>query len=323
MSLRFSVDSQSTYPVHSQLKEQVKLALAFGELRAGDTLPSIREVAQELGIGPGVVRRAYSELARVGILSVSRSRRVLVNRELQYKRESESLGEDTRRLASQVLDKLLALGIHPQSFAQFFQHWLVETRRCEALVVFTECNPLQARQYAEEVAQSWGVPVQGLDFDDLRQMSREELARTRHMITIPYHYEEAREIARGAGKNLVTVSVHWHPEVLKQVTELGPKGRIAFVFQRVDEESYGRLLVRELEGLLASGTQTFGCLALEEIEPVEDWLKKKDWHLVYFSNRIWDRLSEKVRSCPKAATPRLALDPVSLERARIEIGVLS
>ncbi len=323
MSLKLAVDSQSTYPVHSQIKEQVKLALAFGELRAGDTLPSIREVAQELGIGAGVVRRAYTELARVGILSVSRSRRVQVNRELQYKRESESLREDTRRLASQVLDEVLALGIHPQSFAQFFQHWLVETRRCEALVVFTECNPLQARQYAEEVAQSWGVPVQGLDFDDLRRMSRKDLAGTRHMITIPYHYEEAREIARRAGKNLVTVSVHWHPEVLKRITELGPKGRIAFVFQRVDNESYGRLLVRELEGLFAGGTQTFGCLALEEIEPVEDWLKKKDWHLVYFSNRIWDRLPENVRCCPKAATPRLAMDPVSLERARIEIGILS
>jgi len=321
--VKLAVDPQSTYPVHAQIKERVKLALAFGDLRPGDTLPSIRELAKELQVGAGVVRRAYSELARAGILSISGSRRVVVNRELQYKREIEGLRQETRRLAARIFDEVLALGIHPQSFAQFFQHWLHESRHCESFIIFTECNRLQAEQYAGEVAQAWGVPVRGLDFDALRQISRKNLQGTRHLLTIPYHYEEARKISRKLGKNLVTVSVHWAQEVLQRIGSLRARSRVAFVFQRRDCEQYGHWIVREVEGMFPNSGLTFGCVVLEDIEPVEDWLKRGEWNLIYFSNRIWDGLPASVRSCPHVATPKLRADPVSLEKARIEVGILS
>ncbi len=317
------MDLHSSYPLHAQIKEQVKLALAFGELRAGDTLPSIRDLAQELGIGAGVIRRAYSELARAGILRVNRSRRAVVNRELLYKRDSKGLEEQTRRLASQVLDEVLKLGIHPQSFGQFFQHWLAEARACESLIIFTECNRLQAEQYAKEAAQSWGIPVRGLDFDALRRLSRRDLERTRHIITVPYHYEEAHAIARHARKNLVTVSVDWHPEVMRRIEQVGKGGRVAFVFERRDCEQYGRLIVKEIQGMFPDSGITFGCVVLQDIENLDRWLDEKKWGLAYFSNRIWDSLPESVRSRANVETPMLKANPVSLERARVEVGVLS
>ena len=322
--LRLAVDSQSTYPIHAQIKEQVKLALAFGELRAGDTLPSIRDLASELGIGPGVVRRAYTELARSGILSVSRSRRAVVNSDLQYKRESEALKKQTRTLAERVSKEILSLGIHPQSFTQFFQHWLVETRICEPLIVFSECNRLQAEQYAGEASLAWAVPVQGMDFDRLRRLTRRDLSATRHLLTIPYHYDEAREISRRAGMNLVTVSVNWDPEVLERMRTLGVGKRVAFVFLRSDHEQYGRLVVRDVEAKCAGAGLIFGSVNFEDAAPVEKWvLEQNDWDLIYFSNRIWESLPERVRACPQVSTPRLKTDPVSLEKARLEVGILS
>ena len=67
----------------------------------------------------------------------------------------------------------------------------------------------------------------------------------------------------------------------------------------------------------------FGALALEEIEPLDQWLQCGKWQLLFFSNRIWDELPETVRSRPDVATPTLRADPVSLEKARLEVGILS
>jgi hypothetical protein len=67
----------------------------------------------------------------------------------------------------------------------------------------------------------------------------------------------------------------------------------------------------------------FGTEILEEIEPVEKWLKRGESQLVFFSNRIWDNLTAAVRGRPDVATPTLRPDPLSLERARLEVGILS
>jgi GntR family transcriptional regulator len=49
-------------------------AISRGELRPGDQLPTVREVAIELSINPNTVNRAYAELERDGVLTSHRGR---------------------------------------------------------------------------------------------------------------------------------------------------------------------------------------------------------------------------------------------------------
>ncbi|OLE57559.1 MAG: hypothetical protein AUG13_03390 [Chloroflexi bacterium 13_1_20CM_2_59_7] len=74
--------------------------------------------------------------------------------------------------------------------------------------------------------------------------------------------------------------------------------------------------------MLPNSGLTFGYVVLEDVEPFEDWLKRGEWNLIYFSNRIWYALSASMRSCPHVTTPKLRADPVSLEKVRIEVGIL-
>lgn len=321
--INFFVDTASRYPAHEQIKEQVRMALAFGELQPGDTLPSIRELGTELDIGPAIVRRAYEELARVGILTISRSRRVIVNRELQYGGYREESKEEVRRLAEQVVKQVLKLGIHPQSFALYLQHRLRQAKSSENLILFGECNRVQAEQFASDISQAWGVPVRGMDFDSLRQLPQKAIQGARYLCTVPFHYEEACRVARKHKLKVVTVSVHWDQKVLDRIAGLKPGNRIGLVFKKRDHEEYGRLFVRQIESLFAGSGLQFGALALEEIEPLKEWLDRGEWQLLFFSNRIWDELPESVRSRPDVETPTLRADPVSLEKARLEVGILS
>ena len=75
----FHLDGQSGVPVYLQIKEQVLHAIARGQLRPGDQLPTVREVAVDLEINPNTVNRAYADLEREGVLMSRRGRGTFVS----------------------------------------------------------------------------------------------------------------------------------------------------------------------------------------------------------------------------------------------------
>ncbi len=66
--MRFQIAFSSGTPVYLQLVDQVKAAVASGALRAGETLPSIRPLAEDLRVNRNTVAKAYSELENQGVI---------------------------------------------------------------------------------------------------------------------------------------------------------------------------------------------------------------------------------------------------------------
>jgi len=64
----FQLDARSGVPVYRQLIDQVLGAIATGTMRAGNQLPTVRQVAVDLAINPNTVMRAYREMEIRGIL---------------------------------------------------------------------------------------------------------------------------------------------------------------------------------------------------------------------------------------------------------------
>ncbi len=54
--------------IYRQIADQVRCAVAVGELSVGDPLPSVRALAKELVVNPNTVAKAYAELANDGVL---------------------------------------------------------------------------------------------------------------------------------------------------------------------------------------------------------------------------------------------------------------
>jgi GntR family transcriptional regulator len=65
---QFALDLHSGMPVYRQLIDQVRGGLASGSLKAGDQLPTVRQLAVDLAINPNTVMRAYRELELSGLL---------------------------------------------------------------------------------------------------------------------------------------------------------------------------------------------------------------------------------------------------------------
>jgi GntR family transcriptional regulator len=62
------IDFKSGKPVYLQLVDQIRYAAASGGLRPGESLPSIRPLAEELRVNRNTIAKAYAELESQGII---------------------------------------------------------------------------------------------------------------------------------------------------------------------------------------------------------------------------------------------------------------
>ncbi len=77
-----SINQHGKTPVFRQLIDEIKLKIASGELKAGDKLPSIRELAVSLSLNPNTVMKSYKELEREGLVKTQMGKGVFVNQTL-------------------------------------------------------------------------------------------------------------------------------------------------------------------------------------------------------------------------------------------------
>ena len=66
-------------PLYLQIMDEVRRALVAGTLRAGEPMPSVRELASQFVVNPRTVLQAYQELAREGVLYIRRGRGTFVS----------------------------------------------------------------------------------------------------------------------------------------------------------------------------------------------------------------------------------------------------
>lgn len=64
-----AVDPDLELPPFQQIVEQLRAFIERGELRPGDVLPTVRQLAGDLGVAPNTVARAYAALQERGWLS--------------------------------------------------------------------------------------------------------------------------------------------------------------------------------------------------------------------------------------------------------------
>jgi DNA-binding transcriptional regulator YhcF (GntR family) len=91
------LDPTAAVPLYEQLRAQVSVMVAVGQLEPGCRLPTVRHLAATLGLAPGTVARAYGELERDGTLVGQGRRGTFVSAEPPH---SEPLRQRRERLAA-------------------------------------------------------------------------------------------------------------------------------------------------------------------------------------------------------------------------------
>ncbi len=72
--MQIKIDFRSSSPIYVQIMEQIRQKVANGELKLGDQLPTIRQLATELRVNFNTVARAYRLLDEAGLISTQHGR---------------------------------------------------------------------------------------------------------------------------------------------------------------------------------------------------------------------------------------------------------
>lgn len=101
--MEFLIDTESGIPIYRQIIEQVKFAVARGELEPGIQLPTVRQLAVDLSINPNTVIRAYRELEIEGVLQTQQGSGTFVS---SKRPKVDRLKK--QRMLDQILTEMLA-----------------------------------------------------------------------------------------------------------------------------------------------------------------------------------------------------------------------
>ncbi len=83
------INLQSDVAVFAQIENEVRFAIASGDLGAGDKLPTVRAVAEKLSINPNTVAKAYRDLEIMGLVYTRRGMGIFIKDGVEEKCQAE------------------------------------------------------------------------------------------------------------------------------------------------------------------------------------------------------------------------------------------
>jgi GntR family transcriptional regulator len=107
--MQFQLNYKSGKPVYLQLVDQVKAAVASGAAQAGDSLPSIRPLAEDLRVNRNTIAKAFAELESQGVIETSAGKGSFISG------NASALRKDARvKLLTEEIDQAVVQAHHLQ-----------------------------------------------------------------------------------------------------------------------------------------------------------------------------------------------------------------
>jgi GntR family transcriptional regulator len=98
-----TVDTNDKRPLYQQIVDGVKALIARGDLREGATLPSVRQVAGDLGVNLNTIAVAYRRLQEEGFLSIRHGTGTIVLSRRARAVEEDELRQPLRTALTQLI----------------------------------------------------------------------------------------------------------------------------------------------------------------------------------------------------------------------------
>lgn len=99
------IDFNSEDAFYIQLRDQIIVGIATNRFQEGDSLPSVRQLADEIGINMHTVNKAYSVLKQEGFIQLDRRRGAVIALNMDKLRAMEEMKENLRVVLARAICK--------------------------------------------------------------------------------------------------------------------------------------------------------------------------------------------------------------------------
>lgn len=108
-----SINDASEIPIYQQIRNQIVLGISDGRIAPGEQLPTMRALAEEIGINSMTVSKAYTLLKQEGYIYTDRRSGARVRQEFETNKE---LSEKSQELLRQIISEAKVSGMTQTEF---------------------------------------------------------------------------------------------------------------------------------------------------------------------------------------------------------------
>ena len=121
-----SIDFNSDEEIYLQLCNQIILGIAMEEFHEGDVLPSVRQLADNIGINMHTVNKAYTVLKQEGFVKLDRRRGAVISLDVDKIHAVEELRRNLRLMIARAICKNISREEVHELIDQIFMEYLGE-----------------------------------------------------------------------------------------------------------------------------------------------------------------------------------------------------
>jgi GntR family transcriptional regulator len=125
--LYIEIDFRSGIPITDQIVEQIYDHIVLGELRTGEQLPTVRDLARQLKVNFNTVARAYRILDQAGVINTQHGRGTYILPDVPPQETEKS--KELIRLTRDFLDQMERQGFTSAEIQAVFRRNLRERRK--------------------------------------------------------------------------------------------------------------------------------------------------------------------------------------------------
>ncbi len=223
----FRVNTKLDIPIYRQLVDAIRTAVKKGELTAGQQLPTVQEMTEELGIARGTIKRAYDELERAGLVEKVQGRGTFVR---YQPANSGSRKERAMAAIDDMLNRLEDMGLSAAEINIFLTLKLRERAEGEAQVkvAAVECNPENLSQMSEQLRHVSGVDLYSFSLENIREYPY-KLGEDFDLIVTTSSHAEYLESVLPVRKKIARVALRPSTRYLSKIIKLSPGETIGVI----------------------------------------------------------------------------------------------
>lgn len=291
-----------------RVRHELLTALHVGKLAPGDRVPSVRRLAHRTGLNKKTIHRAYTHLAREGLLDLRPGRGTFITEEPIPAAELVAAVNRSRALAG-------GLGLEPRVFGAFLDVYLGEGLRGLPLAV-VECNREQSGLIEEELVHSLGVEVRSLLLSELGGAPPGLFRQCAAIVTTDCHARETIAAVGPSGPPVYRVALD--PTFPRRIADEARHGRVVMV---VPDRRFGPPFISLLRRI-ATPTSLLERLHIEEPHEAVPLLYELDEPAsVYVSPLLGPGCLRGLSAGVRLIKDRWRIDRVALERLKASLAL--
>lgn len=274
MEVIYKVDLTLNVPIYQQLADAIRAGVKKGELKTGHKLPTVQELAEELAVARGTIKRAYDELEKEGLVEKVRGSGTYIKYQPM---ESGSRKEIAMAAIDELLILLEEMGFSPSEISIFLNLKLREWGERDAYVkvAVVECNPENLAQMSIQLGHIPQVELHSFLLESLEKYPY-KLGEDYDLIVVTAAHAEYIESVLPARKRMAQVALRLSVRSMARIIRLKAGTRVGIMgySSRFCELLYSTCEKYKLNIELERPS------GLGDVTEVETYLKDKDVILV-------------------------------------------